>query len=301
LNFRGGLPKTACGWHNRADALSIKPLGKPPRNVAIRAKEPRTTNAILAELNCGPPLYKILAVHRWHECAVLQACLISIAAQGLMAKQGGAHSNRLTAPRFGCVPAASAEGVARTSQSDTAALAMLRICLAPQRRPPIGPHNLEIAQSFSEILCSCLCSGQEHLTAVDTRIPQKRSEIMAAVRQKNTGPEMRLRRVLHAAGYRYRIHKPDLPGTPDLAFVTRRKAIFVHGCFWHGHGCAKGKLPKSRRAYWFPKIARNRQRDRQNIAELKCRGWRSLVIWQCQMRNVDELLKTVSRFLDEGQ
>jgi DNA mismatch endonuclease (patch repair protein) len=134
----------------------------------------------------------------------------------------------------------------------------------------------------------------------DTRTPAKRSQIMAAVRQRNTGPELILRRLLFNAGYRYRLHRRDLPGTPDLAFVTAKKAVFVHGCFWHGHGCRKGQLPKSRQDYWGPKVRRNKERDVENVADLATRGWRSLIVWQCELREPTKVLKTISRFLGNG-
>lgn len=111
-----------------------------------------------------------------------------------------------------------------------------------------------------------------------------RSDIMRAVKSKNTSPELVVRRILHSAGYRYQLHVRSLPGSPDIAFPGRRKAIFVHGCFWHGHECRAGRLPESRRDYWVPKIARNARRDEQQIAALREQGWEVMVVWECETR-----------------
>lgn len=125
-----------------------------------------------------------------------------------------------------------------------------------------------------------------------------RSQIMRAVSTKNTGPEKAVRSLLTTSGYRYRLHRRDLPGTPDIVFPGRRKAIFVNGCFWHGHaGCPKGRLPKSRPEYWIPKIARNIENDQRNLAELAERGWETLIVWQCELRQPLILEKKLARFL----
>jgi len=131
----------------------------------------------------------------------------------------------------------------------------------------------------------------------DTRTPTQRSFIMRSVGTKNTGPELFVRRLLHAEGYRFRLHRKDLPGRPDIVFPARRKAIFVHGCFWHGHGCTKGKLPKSRKSYWKPKIAANAARDESNISALKKRGWSVSVIWQCETKHPTKLRRKLIRFV----
>lgn len=120
---------------------------------------------------------------------------------------------------------------------------------------------------------------------------------MGSVGQKNTGVEIRVRRMLFAAGYRFRVHRKDLPGRPDLDFPSRRKVVFVHGCFWHGHGCPKGRLPKSRPEYWEPKIARNRQRDSEQVVALTEMGWSSLTVWECELKAPEELLQKLIRFL----
>ena len=111
-----------------------------------------------------------------------------------------------------------------------------------------------------------------------------RSRIMRAVKSRDTQPEMAVRRLVHAMGYRYRLHRKDLPGKPDLAFISRRKAIFVHGCFWHGHDCPHGsREPKTNRDYWIPKIAKTRERDKTTLERLLKMGWESLVIWECEI------------------
>ncbi len=112
-----------------------------------------------------------------------------------------------------------------------------------------------------------------------------RSATMRAVKGKNTTPELTVRRTLHALGYRYRLHAVDLPGKPDLVFPARKTAVFVHGCFWHGHDCPRGaRLPKTNVDYWFAKIARNRERDVQNQHALAHAGWTALVIWECALK-----------------
>lgn len=121
---------------------------------------------------------------------------------------------------------------------------------------------------------------------------------MQAVKTKDTGPEMTVRRTLHSHGYRYRLHQKELPGRPDIVFKSRRKAIFVNGCFWHGHGCSKGKLPKSKLNYWQPKIEQNKARDARNIAELEAAGWKVLVIWQCEIANGQALWRRLQEFVE---
>jgi DNA mismatch endonuclease (patch repair protein) len=117
----------------------------------------------------------------------------------------------------------------------------------------------------------------------DTRTPDQRRRIMQSVGTKHTGPETKVRRTLHALGFRFRLHRKDLPGSPDIVLPKWRVAIFVHGCFWHGHGCAKGQPPKSRPDYWLPKIEANRARDRRNEKQLREQTWEVLTIWQCQI------------------
>lgn len=112
-----------------------------------------------------------------------------------------------------------------------------------------------------------------------------RSENMRRIRSKNTGPELVVRQLLRGLGFTgYRIHRKDLPGKPDVAFISRKKAIFIHGCFWHGHGCKEGRRePKSNRDYWLPKIERNRQRDAAHLSGFARLGWSVLTIWECEL------------------
>jgi DNA mismatch endonuclease (patch repair protein) len=130
----------------------------------------------------------------------------------------------------------------------------------------------------------------------DTRSPAQRSKIMAAVKSKDTGPERAVRKILHALGHRYRLHRRDLPGTPDIAMIGRRKAIFVHGCFWHGHGCSKGRLPKTEGTFWSAKVERNRARDTMSLARLSEMGWSVLTIWQCELKDVAALTARLRAF-----
>lgn len=126
-----------------------------------------------------------------------------------------------------------------------------------------------------------------------------RSAIMAAVKSANTTPEMTLRRLLHCLGYRYRLHDATLPGRPDLVFRSRRKIILVHGCFWHGHnGCRYSKLPKSRLDYWCAKREANLARDARNLRQLRRLGWSCLVVWQCELKCPERVLRRVTGFLD---
>jgi DNA mismatch endonuclease (patch repair protein) len=125
-----------------------------------------------------------------------------------------------------------------------------------------------------------------------------RSQMMAAVRSKNTQPEMLVRRLVHSMGYRYRIHKQGLPGKPDLVFAGRRKVIFVHGCFWHQHDCKGSHLPKSNQGYWLPKLERNRIRDAEHLKALRDRGWRCLILWECELCKGEALRRRILRFLN---
>jgi DNA mismatch endonuclease (patch repair protein) len=114
-----------------------------------------------------------------------------------------------------------------------------------------------------------------------------RSEIMRAVRSRDTKPEMIVRRLVYGLGYRYRLHRPDLPGKPDLTFLGRRKVVFVHGCFWHGHDCARGaRVPKNNQEYWIAKIARNKAREARDYDRLREMGWSVLTIWECETKHL---------------
>jgi DNA mismatch endonuclease, patch repair protein len=120
---------------------------------------------------------------------------------------------------------------------------------------------------------------------------------MGRVRQKNTKPEIVVRSLAHSLGYRFRLHRRDLPGRPDLVFPKLKKVVFVHGCFWHRHGCSKATSPKSNSAYWQSKFAENVERDKRAIAELLSLGWEPMVVWECETRDIDALSESLSIFL----
>lgn len=132
---------------------------------------------------------------------------------------------------------------------------------------------------------------------MDTLSRAERSERMGRVRSKNTKPEIAVRRLVHSLGYRYGLHKKNLPGCPDLVFAGRRKLIFVHGCFWHRHpGC--GRLPKSKLKFWLPKLTDNRKRDLKAQRRLRTLGWSLLVIWECQLGDSKALTRRIEHFLE---
>jgi DNA mismatch endonuclease (patch repair protein) len=121
---------------------------------------------------------------------------------------------------------------------------------------------------------------------------------MQAVRSTNTTPELLVRSAAHRLGYRFRVHAANLPGKPDLVFAGRRKVIFVHGCFWHGHSCVRGaRIPRTNRSYWLRKIARNATRDQATKAQLRRLGWRVLVIWECHLKNPERVRTRLATFL----
>jgi len=125
--------------------------------------------------------------------------------------------------------------------------------------------------------------------------PEKRSAIMRAVKSKDTKPELSLRKALFALGYCYRLNVKTLPGKPDLVFPKYRTVIFVHGCFWHGHSCKRGRrVPKTNRAYWTEKIARNKARDRKNTVALKSLGWRVITVWECKIKYAPAIAKATA-------
>ncbi|MDZ4064532.1 MAG: very short patch repair endonuclease [Coriobacteriia bacterium] len=128
-----------------------------------------------------------------------------------------------------------------------------------------------------------------------------RSENMRRIRSRDTAPELLVRGVLRQLGHvGYRLHRSDLPGKPDITFMGRKKAIFVHGCFWHDHDCAEGiRKPKSNAEYWLPKIERNRERDVQNVESLEVAGWSVLVLWECSLRDTAALSRRIQEFMDE--
>lgn len=142
---------------------------------------------------------------------------------------------------------------------------------------------------------------------VDVLTPEQRRLVMSRIRGRDTRPEMLMRRGLHGRGLRYRLHGKDIPGKPDMVFPKYRAVIFVHGCFWHGHGCSLFKWPKTRAAFWKSKIESNMERDRDALAALKADGWRVLVVWECalkgkQRRDLPDVLSDTEAFIrDSGK
>ena len=126
-----------------------------------------------------------------------------------------------------------------------------------------------------------------------------RSANMRAIRSKDMKPELSVRSLVHRLGYRFRIHKKDLPGKPDLVFGSRRKVIFVHGCFWHVHNCRKAHTPKSNIEYWQPKLQRNMVRDLKNLKALSEAGWETLIVWECEIERGLDLEDRLKSFLGE--
>lgn len=142
-----------------------------------------------------------------------------------------------------------------------------------------------------------IASAAEGGVVADTVSAAMRSEIMSRVRSKDTAPEMLVRRLVHRAGFRYRLHVAALPGRPDLVFPSRKKVIFVHGCFWHSHaGCRHARIPKSRASFWVAKLVANKERDERNLHALTAAGWKVLVLWECELRDAD-LMKKIEEFL----
>ncbi len=135
---------------------------------------------------------------------------------------------------------------------------------------------------------------------MDVHTPEKRSYNMSRIRDRDTKPELKLRKILWKRGYRYRIHYKRLPGKPDIVFPGRKKAIFVHGCFWHRHSCKYFKWPSTNKEFWRKKINDNVSRDSRNCEELGKKGWQYLVVWECEIKNknYDMLLNRIFAFLD---
>ncbi|MGH7905529.1 MAG: very short patch repair endonuclease [Candidatus Binataceae bacterium] len=129
--------------------------------------------------------------------------------------------------------------------------------------------------------------------------PGKRSRIMRAVKSRDTSPERRVRSVIHRLGYRFSLRRDELPGKPDLTFPRLRSVVFVHGCFWHGHGCRRGaRVPKTNVEYWTRKISRNRVRDAKIRTELRRLGWKTLILWECQLKDESAVRRRVVAFLN---
>lgn len=137
---------------------------------------------------------------------------------------------------------------------------------------------------------------------MDTLTPEKRSWLMSHVRSTNTSVELKVRRLVHGMGYRYRLYRANLPGKPDLVFASRRSVIFVHGCFWHRHaGCRYASMPKTRTVFWQEKFAKNVERDERNVRELIDAGWSVLVVWQCELKHLETLARKIHDFFEGTQ
>jgi DNA mismatch endonuclease, patch repair protein len=137
---------------------------------------------------------------------------------------------------------------------------------------------------------------------MDTVSPKVRSGVMARIRKKNTRPEVTVRKLAHALGLRFRVHRADLPGTPDIVLPKFGAVIFVHGCFWHQHeGCRLARLPKSRTYYWHPKLLRNSQRDLIAKAQLKKAGWKVFVVWECETKTPQKVENRLRRLFLRGK
>lgn len=160
------------------------------------------------------------------------------------------------------------------------------------RRPPLKPDDRGAARQRDE--------------TTDVLTPEQRRLVMRRIKAKDTKPEMTLRRGLHRRGLRYRLHVADMPGKPDLVFPRHGAVVFVHGCFWHGHGCSLFRWPKTRVTFWTTKINRNRERDRSILVALQADGWRVLVVWECAMRGrraraIQDVLNLAEAFVRQGQ
>lgn len=138
---------------------------------------------------------------------------------------------------------------------------------------------------------------RKSVVVVDTRTPEQRSAIMRSVRTQGTGPELAVRSILHRLGFRFRVHDRSLPGCPDIVLPRHRKVVFVHGCFWHGHACTKGALPKSRLQYWEPKIRANKRRDARNLVAIRKLDWQTVIVWQCELKDPEKLARKLAAFM----
>lgn len=145
--------------------------------------------------------------------------------------------------------------------------------------------------------CAGLKSREPRLRSVDRLSPERRSWLMSRIRGRNTKPEVAVRSMLHRMGYRFRLQRRGLPGTPDILLPSRSVAIFVHGCFWHGHVCKRTKMPKSREEYWAEKIEANRRRDSVKRRQLSALGWNVVVVWECELKRPDKLAARLRKAL----
>ncbi|WP_321530166.1 DNA mismatch endonuclease Vsr [uncultured Desulfuromonas sp.] len=128
----------------------------------------------------------------------------------------------------------------------------------------------------------------------------QRSERMSRIRSSDTKPEIAVRRLIYSMGYRYRLHSKDVPGRPDIVFKGRKKVVFVHGCFWHQHGCRQYRMPKSKLDFWLPKLENNIQRDKKVLQELKESGWNVLIIWECELKDKESVCERIKYFMEQA-
>jgi len=133
----------------------------------------------------------------------------------------------------------------------------------------------------------------------DPLTPSERSERMSRIRESDTKPEIAVRWLVYGMGYRYRLHVSGIPGKPDLVFRPRKKVIFVHGCFWHQHGCRHYRMPRTRKHFWEPKLAKNKERDARVKQEIEELGWKAMIVWECQIADIAALKKDIKEFLEK--
>lgn len=132
---------------------------------------------------------------------------------------------------------------------------------------------------------------------MDRLTKERRSWLMSRVKGRDTTPEIAVRSMIHRMGYRFRLYRADLPGKPDIVFGPRRKVVFVHGCFWHGHNCGKARVPQSNGRFWKDKMDENRSRDRRHVRALAKTGWKVLVVWQCELKDPLAVRRRIVDFL----
>ena len=167
------------------------------------------------------------------------------------------------------------------------------------RASPIDPSHLVQSRQDRRVMNDKVrYDTSSNNSAFDPLTVAERSERMSRIKQRDTKPEMKVRRLIHGMGYRYRLHDQSLPGKPDLVFMRRSCVIFVNGCFWHLHDCEYYRLPKSKRDFWMPKLKRNVQRDREVRSELESHGWKHLTIWECELRDPDSVAIRIVNFLE---
>ena len=172
----------------------------------------------------------------------------------------------------------------------------LNMSLKSKLRPMIGSRGESFRCDTDGHMRNTTCEIGEGF--MDTLTPRERSIRMSLIRSTDTKPELRVRKLLYRLGYRYRLHRRDLPGKPDLVFPGRSKVLFVHGCFWHAHdGCKVANKPKTRSEFWNKKFLRNVARDKRNIGQLRGQGWHVYVVWECETRDATFLEARLARFL----